>query len=388
MLLDTQHPSPMKLLQIACVAIFVFCVSPSIASAQSFGGLGFNGANQYVDFGSATNLGSSTFTIETWFKWSGSGSTASTGSGGVQAIPLVAKLVGEFDGDNRDGNYFLGIRPSDGVLVADFEEGIGGTQLGLNHPVSGVRVITANVWHHGAATYDGTNWVLYLDGAVETTLFVGQPPRWDSIQHAALATTLNSSGSPSGAFNGVMDEVRIWNYARSASQISSNMPRTIVSSPGLLGRWSLDETNGIVASDCSGNAVNGTLFNGPAWGPGYSFASAPSVTITNPSEGAVFFAPANINLGASASDSDGSVAKVEFYAGTNKLGESTNSPFSFAWNVSAPGYYALSAVATDNSSLVSTSAPVNIVIQNPIVQLTSPTNSAHYIAPDPVTITA
>src|SRR6185369_3014203 len=150
------------------------------------------------------------------------------------------------------------------------------------HPVAGVTVITPNVWHHGGVTYDGTTWALYLDGVLETTLFVGQPPRWDSIQHAALAATVNSGGSPSGFFAGVLDEARIWNYARSASQISSNMSRVIASAPGLLGRWALDETSGDIASDSSGNAVFGTLLNSPVWTTGYPFASPPSITLTNP----------------------------------------------------------------------------------------------------------
>src|SRR6266446_1267230 len=229
MLCTTELPNVlMKLFYFASVLVVVSAfVRNDSAFAQNYGGLGFDGSSQYVDFGAATNLGSATFTIETWFKWTGSGVTANTGGGGIQAIPLIAKLVGEIDGDNRDGNYFLGIRGSDGVLAADFEEGIGGTTLGLNHPIVGVTPITPTVWHHAAASYDGATWRLYLDGVLDNTLFVGQPPRWDSIQHAALASALNSSGVPNGFFAGVLDEVRIWNYARSGSQIASNLSRTI-----------------------------------------------------------------------------------------------------------------------------------------------------------------
>src|SRR5439155_26862278 len=104
---------------------------------------------------------------------------------------------------------------------------------------------------------------------------------------------------------------------------SGTMSRTTCSAPGLLGRWSPDETSGTVAADSSGAGPNGTLFNGPVWTTGYPFSSPPSVTLTNPAAGATFFMPVNINLGASASDVDGFVAKVEFYAGANKLGQST-----------------------------------------------------------------
>jgi len=309
----------MKLCRIASVVIFLSTLCQGTVFGQASGGLTFNGTNQYVDFGSATNLGSITFTLETWFNWTGLGSTASTGGGGVQAIPLIAKLLAEADGSNQDGNYFIGIRPTDRVLVADFEEGATGASPGLNHAVAGVTPVTTNIWHHAAVTYDGSSWSIYLDGVLDATLFVGQPPRWDSIQHAALASALNSAGSASGFFSGTLDEVRIWNYARSSSQIASNLSRTIASAPGLLGRWSLDEGTGTVANDSSGNGVNGTLVNGPLWTQGYSFAVPPSVTLTNPVDGAVFFPPATLTLQASASDTDGSVVLVEFYAGTTKL---------------------------------------------------------------------
>ena len=76
----------MKLCYFAPVLVVISAlVRNDSAFAQNYGGLGFNGNSQYVDFGAATNLGSATFTIETWFKWTGSGVTASTGNGGVQA---------------------------------------------------------------------------------------------------------------------------------------------------------------------------------------------------------------------------------------------------------------------------------------------------------------
>ena len=52
------------------------------------GGLTLDGANDYVTFGTAPGLGASTFTIETWFKRTGTGIPANTGSGGLTAVPL------------------------------------------------------------------------------------------------------------------------------------------------------------------------------------------------------------------------------------------------------------------------------------------------------------
>ncbi|MCX7806675.1 MAG: Ig-like domain-containing protein, partial [Planctomycetota bacterium] len=54
----------------------------------------------------------------------------------------------------------------------------------------------------------------------------------------------------------------------------------------------------------------------------------PTVSITSPSSGATFTAPANITITANAADSDGSIAKVEFFNGSTKLGEDTTSPYS------------------------------------------------------------
>src|SRR4030095_1375154 len=130
-------------------SIWISAVIVSASLAPTFAanyGLSFDGANDYVTFGAAPTLGSGTFTLETWFKRTGAGISTSTGSGGVDAVPLVAKGRAEADGTTQDMNYFLGLRASDSVLVADFEEGAGGASPGLNHPVIGVTPIANNVW--------------------------------------------------------------------------------------------------------------------------------------------------------------------------------------------------------------------------------------------------
>ncbi len=93
----------------------------------------------------------------------------------------------------------------------------------------------------------------------------------------------------------------------------------------------------------------------------------PTVSITSPTNGAVFVAPANFTLLAEAHDPDGTIAKVEFFSDTNKLGEATNGAPYFIVLTNVPiGAYTLVAAATDGCDLQGTSAPVNItVIERP-----------------------
>ncbi|PYK63793.1 MAG: hypothetical protein DME21_01800 [Verrucomicrobia bacterium] len=88
----------------------------------------------------------------------------------------------------------------------------------------------------------------------------------------------------------------------------------------------------------------------------------PAVSITSPTNGATFTEPANIVIQAPATDSDGTVARVDFFAGTNLLGTATNSPPSFTWTDVAAGRYSLTAQATDDRGGTSTSNPVNVTV--------------------------
>lgn len=88
----------------------------------------------------------------------------------------------------------------------------------------------------------------------------------------------------------------------------------------------------------------------------------PTVSLTSPQNGASYSNPSSIALSASAADSDGNVTKVEFFEGTNKLGEVTTAPYNFTWNNPSPASlpYSLTAKATDNTNLSSTSSAVSV----------------------------
>jgi chitinase/chitodextrinase len=88
----------------------------------------------------------------------------------------------------------------------------------------------------------------------------------------------------------------------------------------------------------------------------------PTVSLTAPANGASFTAPASVMLTATASDADGTVAKVGFYQGATLLGEDTSAPYSYTWSSVPAGTYALRAVATDNAGATGTSATASVTV--------------------------
>ena len=74
--------------------------------------------------------------------------------------------------------------------------------------------------------------------------------------------------------------------------------------------------------------------------------------------------PASILLEATASDSNGTVTNVAFYAGATKLADDPTAPYSYNWAAVPAGSYALKAVATDNEGGSRTSSVVNITVTN------------------------
>jgi hypothetical protein len=88
----------------------------------------------------------------------------------------------------------------------------------------------------------------------------------------------------------------------------------------------------------------------------------PAVALTSPTAGQTFTAPATVPMAATASDPDGTIAKVDFYQGSTLVGTDTSSPYSYSWTNVAAGSYSITARATDNAGGVATSSPVGITV--------------------------
>lgn len=95
----------------------------------------------------------------------------------------------------------------------------------------------------------------------------------------------------------------------------------------------------------------------------------PSVAISAPLNNSFYEVPALITVTASASDNDGSVSKVEYFIGQEKIGESFASPWSFSFQCDTAGVFEITAVASDNLSATTASTPISISLkmkrQNP-----------------------
>jgi Bacterial Ig domain/Carboxypeptidase regulatory-like domain/IPT/TIG domain/Beta-propeller repeat len=120
--------------------------------------------------------------------------------------------------------------------------------------------------------------------------------------------------------------------------------------------------------------------------------TAPAVALTNPTAGTPLTAPASILVSANATDTDGTISKVEFYSGTTPIGTATTAPYQITWGSVGVGSYSLTVVATDNSSASTVSAPVAISVNlpniAPTVTLDSPLAGSKFSAGSNIALSA
>jgi hypothetical protein len=90
----------------------------------------------------------------------------------------------------------------------------------------------------------------------------------------------------------------------------------------------------------------------------------PMVRITSPGSGETFITPVDLTIQVEASDSDGSVSKIEFYNYSQYLGEDETAPYSITLNDLSGGYYNFQVKAIDNNSAISNSDPVWIIVSD------------------------
>jgi len=335
--------------------------------------LWFDGVNDHVRLPvGALGVGgppSSGFTLECWFRPEGAGGQVAS-SQALSLIPILAKGRQEGESDLSDVNYLLGIT-ADGRLGMDFEAiASPGVPGGTNFPLVGSHAdLESGRWYHAAVTYDSVvgSLRLFLDGVeVGSRLtLAGARPRFDSSHSPSLGAAFNTAGVAVGAFSGVIDEVRIWNYARNQTELNDMRFAAVRNAGGLVGRFGLDEGSGLRTVSSVPDSLMGDLVNGPVWTNGVPLTgTAPLVSLVQPMRGAVLPANTSALLMATAIDPDGSVARVEYWVNGLAVGETTTAPHLFSWAGASAGTVTLAAVAFDNAGLRTESEPVVVTLVN------------------------
>ncbi len=117
----------------------------------------------------------------------------------------------------------------------------------------GVRItantaISADTWSHIAVTRSGSDLTMYANGVEDAT----------GIYRGSLAIKYLGKGYR-GFFKGMMDEVRIWDVARSGAEINTSFDENVApDAQGLIGYWSFDGSDQTVI-DTSNFANHGSL---------------------------------------------------------------------------------------------------------------------------------
>jgi hypothetical protein len=127
-----------------------------------------------------------------------------------------------------------------------------GTRIG-----SGINNVDLSNWTHLAVTFDVNGYKFYVNGVLSGSRSVTIVPNKISNPYVLVAnhSITGGAGNTSG-FNGLIDEVRVWNVARTATEIVDNMYRSISRHPNLMLNYTFDNS---LAWDSSGYGNHGIV---------------------------------------------------------------------------------------------------------------------------------
>ena len=197
--------------------------------------------------------------------------------------------------------------------------------------LEGNTPIAVNNWVHVAATFDSSTGTtkLFYNGVEDGT--------YNSTAGNAIIDSFGCDfiiGGPE-FFNGMIDELRVWNYPRTQEQINYWKNYYLTGyEPGLVGYWKCDEGSGGEISDLSPSGIFAGILHGPRWVVSHSPVSESQPTmppIANAGEDKVADANESVTLDGSASyDNDGSITtytwtrlpdNIVLYSGPNSTYE-------------------------------------------------------------------
>lgn len=263
---------------------FLLISFTTTASGQAGESLDFDGSDDIVTISDASwnDFGSNDFTIEVWIK-------KQAGSSGWSNVAGVGKWnTGGSPGTNE---WLIGLTSDGNDELPTFSVEIGATVYGC----IATTAMSVGTWYHIAAVRTGTDLKIYINGILEKTTS-GVVGSLNNISgREILIARLDGFG---GHTNMEMDELRIWNDARTASEIAAYMNCEIPSSDadllanyhfnqGVAGANNAGETtlNDLAGSSRNGNltgfALNGSTSNWVAPGsPATGISCAPVYNLT------------------------------------------------------------------------------------------------------------
>ncbi|MFZ4930660.1 endo-beta-N-acetylglucosaminidase H [Chryseobacterium sp. Mn2064] len=205
------------------------------------------------------NLSGSALSFEGWIKPSSFKS----------ASPYISSIMGTEVSDSNSAFLRLG----DASLANNklqFVVSINNVQQKL----ASATALNANTWYHVAATYDGANMKIYINGTLDAT----------KAQSGSIASNgafnVGYLYNTSRNFNGKIDEVRVWKRALTQTEIGQNMCNVSVPASSLAAYWKFNEGSGSTVQDSSGNGASLTLTGVDAsnWGTDLPCATGSSVS--------------------------------------------------------------------------------------------------------------
>jgi hypothetical protein len=201
-------------------------------SGQPEYSLRFDGADDWVRFNSGVIPSSGDFTVEAWVYG--------------ESAPGYREVISQGSAGNA---FYLGYDYNKNIRVGD------GWQ---SAPV----LFPLYQWVHIAVVKTASNTYLYTNGVLAAV-------RGSAIPNPTQTTALRI-GRQYGGYEeywyGNIDEVRVWNVARSGAEILQTMTNRLTGSEqGLVGYWRFDEGAGRILTDSSSTGANGTILNGALW---------------------------------------------------------------------------------------------------------------------------
>jgi len=171
---------------------------------------------------------------------------------------------------NLDGIVSKYQEPADASYTLRLSGTDGNVEVQINHNGAAVELVSdtevgLDEWTHVAAVYDDdTGWLrIYINGVLDKEENVG--PGMLAINGSVVTIGVDYLNSPR-YFEGSIDEVRIWNVARTEAQIADHMnSRLSGTEQGLMGYWPMDEGSGTTVNDQSVNTNHGTIVGNPTW---------------------------------------------------------------------------------------------------------------------------